>query len=347
MEVKIEDYGTVESKNDVKKFTLSSGPLTLELTNYGATLLALHCPDRHSNIDDIVLGFDNFQDLSEKNTAYFGNTIGRCANRIKNGTFRLDEQDFLLATNCENNHLHGGLKGFDKRVWSWRIDEEGVHFNYTSPDGEEGYPGNLHVEVTYKLTNHNEVKITNHNEVKILFKANTTDRRTVVNLTNHAYFNLAGQKSGGTILDHVLQLNADHYLPHVGGIPTGEIADVDQVFDFTSPKPIGTHIQKASTEGGYDHNFCLKKGSNFCAKLQHEGSGRQVEIFTSQPGLQIYTGNFLDHKGKQGNVYNKYSGIALEPQNYPDAINQPTFPSCILSPGESYEHFITWKLSTF
>ncbi|XP_057315792.1 galactose mutarotase-like isoform X2 [Hydractinia symbiolongicarpus] len=334
MNIDVTDFGTLSTGETVKKFVLTNNNgIAVSLMNYGATMVGVSCPDRTGQFDDILLGFDTIEGY--ENNQYFGSTIGRFANRIHRGRFILDGNTYQLACNDGENHLHGGNIGFNMKMWGWEVHADNVQFLLTSEDKDELYPGCVNVSVTYKLTD--------NNEITMILKAEPTDTATIVNMTNHAFINLAGQTES-SILDHTLEINSNQYLPHVSGIPTGEIKTVDPRFDFTLGKKVGDDIDKV--EGGYDHNYCLKDGQSFCARLYHDLSGRELEIHTSQHGVQFYSGNFLDTIGKNGNRYTKRTGLCLEPQNYPDNVNQPSFPSSILRPGEVYEHFITWKLST-
>ncbi|MCX7974689.1 MAG: galactose mutarotase [Candidatus Aminicenantes bacterium] len=308
-----------------------------KVITYGATLVSLEVPDRQGRLADIVLGHKNLEGYLKRETnPYFGGTIGRYANRIARGLFILDGVEYHLATNDGRNHLHGGLKGFDQVVWQAEpIEEEaavGVKFKYLSPDGEEGYPGNLDCTVIYRLTAANELRID--------YEA-TTDKPTPVNLTHHSYFNLAGEGEG-TILEHELMINADYYTPVDSElIPTGEIAPVKGTpFDFTKPKVIGLEINQVP--GGYDHNFVLKTSTDplrLACELYEPKSGRLMTIFTTEPGLQFYSGNFLDGSiiGKSGRPYLKHAGLCLETQHFPDSPNRPIFPSTILRPGQKYQ----------
>ena len=300
-------------------------------------LTEMHVPDKNGNLGDVVFGHDKLEDYLDGHS-YFGVTTGRVANRIAKGKFTLDGHEYSLATNNDPNHLHGGIEGIDKKVWSAREvrskEGEAVAFSYVSPDGEEGYPGELKMKVTYTLTNDNELRID--------YLA-TTNKATPVNLTNHAYWNLAGK---GQILDHLLQLNADHYTPvDKTGIPTGEILKVDDVMSFLKPTKIGARIDDdklAGEPGGYDHNYCLNKIEfgkiSMAARVEEETSGRTLEIFTTEPGIQFYTGNFLNGTeiGKGGWKYEFRNAFCLETQHFPDSINQPHFPSTVLRPKEKY-----------
>jgi len=328
-------YGKTPEGEMIDVYSLvNKNGIKVNLINFGALVSEIHVPDRNGKFADIVQGFDSLEGYLE-NPSYFGCTTGRCANRIAKGKFTLDGREYTLATNNGPNHLHGGIKGLNKRVWKAESDATGVRFSYTSPHGEEGYPGTLSMTVVYTLTNRNELRID--------YTA-TTDRATPVNLTNHSYFNLAGEGTG-TILDHQLMLAADHYTPVDDTlIPTGEISPVKgTVMDFTVPTAIGARFGRLGGDpGGYDHNYVLNSRDGtlaLAARVKDPKSGRVLEIYTTQPGIQLYTGNFLDGsiKGKGGKPYHKNFAFCLETQHFPDSVNQPAFPSVILRPGESYE----------
>lgn len=336
--------------NAVQGFTLkNANGVIAKLMARGATLTELQTPDRHGKLANIVLGFDDLAAYESERNQFFGCTTGRVANRIAKGTFTLDGKTYKLAINNTPNHLHGGVKrSLDKVIWNAeefkKDNAQGVRFTYTSPDGEEGYPGTLKLAVTYTLNNDNELRID--------YSA-TTDRATPVNLTNHTYFNLAGAGTD-TVFDHVLMVNADKYTPvDAGLIPTGEIAVVAGTpLDFTKPTRIGDRIRQLvdTPTKGYDHNFVLRRkddGPTLAARLSEPASGRVVTVLTTQPGVQVYTGNFLfGQKGKDGKVYPKQSAVCLETQHFPDAVNQPSFPSIILQPGASYRHTAVFRFST-
>ncbi|HSL53384.1 MAG TPA: aldose epimerase family protein [Pyrinomonadaceae bacterium] len=315
----------------VKKVYTLKNELGFEVsvTNYGGAITSLKTPDRHGEFGEIVLAYETLDDYA-RNPRYFGALIGRHANRIARGRFSLNGVEYQLPCNNGPNHLHGGFKGFDKRVWDAQQDGNALHLTYFSKDGEEGYPGNVTATVVYTLLD---------NELRTEYRA-TTDRDTIVNLTNHSYFNLRGV---GTILDHELTLNADYFTPVSEDlIPTGEIKPVAATpMDFRKGKAIGSDL--ADVAGGYDHNFVLNDwdGSlRLAARLYEPVSGRALEILTTEPGIQFYSGNFLDGSliGKNGVAYEKYTGLCLEPQHFPDAPNHPNFPSTMLRPGEEYRH---------
>lgn len=346
MTMKKELFGRTPEGDEVSIFTLVNvNGLKAKIIDYGAILVSLEVPDRDGELADITLGFESLDGYAGKDNPYFGATTGRYANRIARGKFTLDEVEYNLAVNNGENHLHGGIKGFDKVMWEGRqfkTDEAvGVEFTYLSKDGEEGYPGNLSCTVIYTLTDSNELKIS--------YKAQT-DKPTVVNLTNHSYFNLAGAGSGD-ILGHELMINADRFTPvDKGLIPTGELRSVkDSPMDFTKPKTIGSRI--AEVPGGYDHNYVLNtsdKSPVLAARVFEPASGRVLEIYTTEPGIQLYTSNFLDGSitGKSGKVYKKHYGFCLETQHFPDSPNKPDFPSVVLRPGETYATVTIHKFST-
>jgi aldose 1-epimerase len=317
--------------------------MEIKITNYGGIITHIYVPDRNGNFDDVVLGHDTLEGYLNR-SRYFGALIGRYANRIARGCFTLNGVRYSLATNNGANHLHGGLKGFDKVVWEAVEFDDGVRLNYLSQDGEENYPGNLRATVTYSLTEENELRIE--------YFA-TTDKDTVVNLTNHSYFNLAG---GETILDHELTINADAFTPiDETLIPTGEIRNVkDTPMDFSSMTSIGARInseyEQIRIAGGYDHNFVLRGNVgelNTAATLHDPKSGRVMEVSTTQPGMQFYSGNFLDGSlvGKGGRAYVKHSGCCLETQHFPDSPNKPSFPTTTLKPGQTYKTTTVYKFS--
>jgi aldose 1-epimerase len=331
------EFGRMPDGTVIEQYTLSNTQgLVARIITYGALLTELQVPDRKGQLGDVVLGFDNL-DGYLKGHPYFGATIGRVGNRIAKGRFELDGHTYTLAQNNGPNHLHGGIKGFDKVVWQAQEVKArngvAVRFTYVSPNGEEGYPGKLTATVTYTLTDANELR---------LDYTARTDKSTPVNLTNHSYWNLAG---GGDILSHCLALEADHYTPVDDTlIPTGEILPVrDTPMDFTQLRPIGARLLDLNcSPRGYDHNYVLNgrgKAMGRAAVIYEPGSGRLLEIFTDQPGIQFYSGNFLDGtlKGKKGRVYHQYHGLCLETQHFPDSVNHPNFPSTILKRGKTYK----------
>ncbi|AYN41520.1 galactose mutarotase [Streptomyces dangxiongensis] len=344
-----EPFGTLTDGTKVHRWSLENGGTRLKVLSYGGIVQSLQTPDRHGRHADIVAGFDDIADYEAK-SPYFGALIGRYGNRIGKGRFTLDGTSHQLSVNDGVNHLHGGAKGFDKHVWDVEPFTEGsdvgLHLHYTSVDGEMGYPGTLRTKVTYTLTRHGDWRIT--------YEA-TTDRATIVNLTSHVYWNLAGEGSG-TIEDHELTIAASRYTPTDSGlIPTGELAGVAGTpFDFRRGKPIGRdlragHEQQVQAKG-YDHNWVLDKGitarPEHIATLRDPRSGRTLRIATDQPGLQFYSGNFLDGTltGTGGRTYRQGDALCLETQHFPDSPNHPHFPSTVLRPGQPYR---TTTIHTF
>jgi aldose 1-epimerase len=339
-------FGTTKDGLAVDLYTLTNANgVVARIITYGALLTELHVPDRNGATADVVLGFRTLKGY-ESDHPYFGATIGRVANRIAKGKFKLNGQEYTLATNNGPNHLHGGLKGFDKRVWKAQpVSVAGVpavRFAYTSADMEEGYPGALTATVTYTLTHSNELR---------LEYTATTDKPTIVNLANHSYFNLAGEGQG-TILDHELTIMADRFTPVDDTlIPTGEIASVrGTVMDFNRSTAIGARIKEVSgpAPGGYDHNYVLSHGGGvlaMSATVREPKSGRVMEVLTSEPGVQLYTGNFLDGTitGKAGIAYQKNFGFCLETQHFPDSINHPNFPPVVLQPGRPFKSTTVYR----
>jgi aldose 1-epimerase len=341
-------FGRTADGSEAKIFTLTNAQgMVAKVTEYGATLTELWVPDRDGKVANVVLGYERLEDY-ERAGFFLGATLGRVANRIANGTFTLDGQTYTLAKNRAPNHLHGGVKGFDKRIWTGRAGRAGaeggstVTFTYTSPDGEEGYPGTVTVTVAYTLTDANELRID--------YRA-TTDKPSPINLTNHSFFNLAGS---GTILDHVLMLNAARYTPVTASlVPTGEIAPVaGTALDFTRPRRIGERIDEVrSFANGYDHNFVLDAGGGslaLAARIEEPTSGRVLEIRTTEPGVQFFTGNRFDgtFPGVGGAIYQRHAGFALEPQHFPNSINQPEFPSVVLRPGQTFMSSTVFRFLT-
>ncbi len=349
-EVKVTDFGKTADGVPVKQYTLTnSDGVVVKLISRGATLAEWHVPDKNGRMADVVLGFDDLAGYESPANGYFGTTTGRVANRIAGGKLTIDGKEYKLTKNDGPNTLHGGVKrSLDKVVWEGRPFEndegQGVVFTYTSPDGEEGFPGNLDIKVTYTLTDKNEIRID--------YEA-TTDKPTPVNLTNHAYFNLSGA-GATTILDHELMIDADGYTPiDATLIPTGEIAPVAGTpFDFRDFRKIGERVAQLNDNPGkgYDHNFVLNKQDGdlaLAAKVREPKSGRVLSVYTTEPGVQFYGGNFLDGaKGKDGKAYNHRSGFCLETQHYPNSVNEPKFPSIILRPGETYRHTCVYQITT-
>ena len=336
-------FGTV-GNDSIYQFKLQNAKGTeVFIMNYGGTITNLLVADKNGQKGDIVLGFDSLSGFLQKGNPYFGALIGRYGNRIANGKFTLDGKTYALATNNNGNHLHGGIKGFDKVVWNVdAASDSALHLSYNSKDGEEGYPGNLQVKVVYSLDNDNALKIDYTASI---------DKACPINLTNHTYFNLSAGKDS-TILDHELMIDADRYTAvNDKLIPTGQLPSVKNTpMDFTKAKRIGNDIDKV--KGGFDHNWVLNKKDeslSLIATLYHPASGRFMEVYTTQPGVQFYTGNFLDGTltgGKNGAKYVQHSGLCLETQHFPDSPNQPSFPSTVLKPGETYHQVTVYKFST-
>ena len=336
-------FGTFEG-NAVTEYTLTNANgMQVSILNYGGTVTKIITKDREGKDGDVILGYDSLSGYLQKGNPYFGCLVGRYGNRIAKGHFTLDGTTYTLAQNNNGQSLHGGIKGFDKVMWSASkpAGDSSLKLTYLSKDGEEGYPGNLSVEVVYTLTADNGLKID---------YAATTDKATPVNLTNHCYFNLSAGKDS-TILDHELMLKADKYTEVDSVlIPTGKLPDVKGTpMDFTTPKKIGKDI--AAVKGGYDHNWVINRsgaGLESVCTLYHPVSGRFMEVFTTEPGIQFYSGNFLDGtltNTKGGQKYVVHAGLCLETQHFPDSPNQPSFPNTILKPGEKYSHTSVYKFS--
>jgi aldose 1-epimerase len=344
-------FGMTTDGKEVMLYTLKNTKgATATVSNYGGTVVSLTMPDRNGQFGDVVLGFKKLADY-EKKSPYFGCLVGRYGNRIAKGTFSLDGKTYHLAINNPPNSLHGGLRGFDKVIWGATPMEtkEGpaLKLTYTSCDGEEGYPGTLSVTATYTLTD--------RNELRVVFTA-TTDQKTVVNLTHHSYFNLAGE-GNGDILGHVVTLKANRFTPvDKNLIPNGKLEPVKGTpFDFRKPTAIGERISQPDQQlqfgGGYDHNWIADKlpgHLGVVAKVEEPKSGRVMEVLSTEPGVQFYTGNFLDGTlvGKSGKPYAFRNGFCLEPQHYPDSPNHPEFPSVVLKPGQTYKNTIIYRFST-
>ena len=334
------DFGKTRDGVAVSVYTLmNKNGLTARITNYGGRVVSLTAPDRSGKMADVVLGFDSLDGYLQNPGPFFGALIGRYGNRIGHARFTLDGHVYQVDRNDGENSLHGGARGFDKRVWTSReLPDGGLELTYLSADGEEGYPGNLRATVTYHLTDANELRIE---------YAASTDKDTVVNLTNHSYFNLKGA-GAGDILDHRVMLNADRFTPvDAGLIPTGELRAVaGSPFDFRSATAIGARIEANDEQlkigKGYDHNWVLNRGGGglaLAARVEEPSTGRILEVRTTEPGVQFYTGNFLDGtiKGKGGKVYGRRSGFCLETQHFPDSPNKPAFPTTELKPGQKYQ----------
>jgi aldose 1-epimerase len=346
-------YGKTPDGVAVEEYVLTNGSgARAKIITYGALLTELDVPDRDGKLGDVVLGFDNLKDYLAGHP-YFGATVGRVGNRIAGAEFTLGGKKYKLAANNGRHSLHGGQKGFDKVVWKAEprsaADGASVQFTYLSKDGEEGYPGNLNVTVIYTLTNDNALRL--DYEAK-------TDKATPINLTNHSYFNLAGTQAGD-VLDHELMIAADRYTPSDDTlVPTGEIKPVkDTPFDFTKPRRIGERIDRLrgnpdkGNPGGYDLNYVLNSGGKelaLAARVSEPKTGRVMEVWTTEPGIQLYTGNFLDGKlkGRGGVAYKKHWGFCLETQHFPDAVHHDNFPSIILKPDQTYKQTTIYKFST-
>ena len=348
----VKPYGTTAAGAAVEEYTLTNTQgLEVKIITYGGIVAAVRVPDRAGSLANVVLGFDNLHDYETRNP-YFGCITGRYANRIAGGRFTLDGQVYQLATNNGSNHLHGGLRGFDKVVWQGKSigGGQGVELTHRFPDGDQHYPGTLDVTVTYSLDDQNRLQID--------YLA-TTDKPTVLNLTNHSYFNLAGEGSGD-IYDHILQLHADSYTPvDANVIPTGEMAPVAGTpFDFRTPKPIHDGIRSNHPQvvygRGFDHNWVVNRPAltdtslALAATLQEPSTGRVLRTWTTEPGIQFYAGNFLDGTvyGASGRAYRQADGLCLETQHFPDSPNQPHFPTTVLRPGEIYRSTTVYEFGT-
>jgi aldose 1-epimerase len=339
------EFGKLPDGRLAYLYTLTNkNGLVMKVTNYGGTVTSLSVPDKNGSLADIVLGFDTLQGYLEA-TAYFGAIVGRYGNRIAKGQFKIDGINYILAKNNGPNTLHGGIVGFDKVLWETsEINDTtgaGLKLHYISKDGDEGFPGNLNVTVTYMLTN--------TDDLKIVYEA-TTDKATPLNLTHHSYFNLAGA-GNGDVLGHSVMINAQRYtVVDTTLIPTGELKDVKATpFDFTTPRTIGSRINELGViPVGYDNNYVLNNSSlnpALAARVSEPVSGRVMEVYTDQPGVQFYTGNFLDGSvtGKNGKAYKQHYGFCLETQKFPDSPNQPAFPNSVLQPGTKYRSTTIYK----
>jgi aldose 1-epimerase len=343
------EFGTISDGQVAELYTLTNAHgMEVSITNFGATLVSIKVPDRDGKLGDVIHGYDTPAEY-ETGTPHFGATIGRYANRIAHGEFTLDGVKYTLAKNNGENTLHGGLRGFDKKMWAAKDvstdSAAALRMEYLSKDGEENFPGNLNVRVTFTLTDDNELKMD---------YAATSDKKTVINLTNHAYFNLAG---GGTILDEKLMIAADKFTPVDSGlIPTGELRSVAGTpFDFRTPTVIGSRIEQDDGQlklgRGYDHNWVLNSGGSakptLAASVTDPKSGRKLEVWTTEPGIQVYTSNFLDGtvKGKGGTAYARRSALCLETQHFPDSPNHPSFPTTELLPGAKFQSETIYKFS--
>jgi len=349
--VSTQSYGKTDGGEAVALYKLRNAHgAEATITNYGGILISLKVPDRNGKFDDVVLGLGDFVSYLNKNSPYLGALIGRYGNRIAKGRFTLNGVEYKLAVNNGENHLHGGIKGFDKVVWTGHEMKTkagpSVVLTYLSKDGEEGYPGNLNVKVVYTLTNNNELRID--------YSA-TTDKDTVTNLTHHSYFNLAGE-GNGDILNHLVTINADQFVPtDAGSIPTGELRKVAGTpFDFLKATAIGARINQDDEQlkfgNGYDHTWVINGPSGklrLAATAYEQTSGRVMQVWTTEPGVQFYTGNFLDGTltGKSGKVYQRRFGFCFETQHYPDSPNQPSFPTTTLKKGATYKSTTIYRFS--
>jgi aldose 1-epimerase len=347
-----DSFGKTADGQNIDLYTLRNAHgVEAKIMNYGGILVSLKVPDRNGKFDDVVLGFNDLNSYLTKNDPYLGAIIGRYGNRIAKGRFTLNGVEYKLAVNNGENHLHGGIKGFDKVVWTGHEMKTkagpAVVLTYLSKDGEEGYPGNLNVRVVYTLTNNNEIKID--------YTA-TTDKDTVTNLTHHSYFNLAGE-GNGDILNHLVTINANRFVPtDAGSIPTGELRNVAGTpFDFLKATAIGARINNDDEQlklgNGYDHTWVIngRAGSMRLAATAYEaGSGRVMQVWTTEPGVQFYTGNFLNGTltGKSGKVYARRNGFCFETQHYPDSPNQPSFPTTTLKKGQTYKSTTIYRFSS-
>ena len=339
-----QSFGKTPDGAAIDIYTLVNGSLEARVTNFGGIVVSLKVPDKNGTSADVVLGYDSL-DGYLTNPAYLGAIIGRYGNRIAGGKFTLDGKTYSIPQNNGSNALHGGTKGFNKAVWNAKEIPNGIELNYTSPDGDQGFPGNLKMTVRYTVTN---------TDLKIEYSA-TTDKDTVVNLTNHSYFNLKGQ-GNGDILQHQVKINAKRYTPvDANMIPTGELAPVQGTpFDFPKLTAVGAHINDDNEQlklgKGYDHNFVLDSGGGKlaeAAEVYEPATGRLMEVWTDQPGVQFYTGNFLDGTitGKEGKVYQQRFALCLETQHFPDSPNHPKFPSTELKPGHKYHSVTIYRFS--
>ncbi len=341
----VKDIETEMNGNPVSLYTLfNKNGMSVDITNYGAKILRLMVADKNGKFDDVVLAFDTLDEVIEKEI-YFGAVCGRFANRIKDGKFTIDGVEYNLPINNGTNSLHGGIHGYNEKAWTVKsVAQQELVLELFSPDGEEGYPGNLTITCTYSLSNDNEVKI--HYEA-------TTDKATVIGLTNHSYFNLKGA-GNGTIKDHLLQINADFYtILDESAAPTGEISPVnDTAFDFNQPVLIADRIDNEAFVPGWgiDNNWCIRKNQQgdltLAANVYEPVSGRKLEVFTTQPGVQIYTANWVENViGKEGKIYDRQDAICLETQGFPNSPNVAHFPSPLLRPDRKYDEWCIYKFS--
>lgn len=340
--VECSNFGNTKDNKEVLIYKISTNKCSVDVINYGATIVSLKVPDKNGDFDDIVTGFHGMQGYYER-SRFFGCVVGRFGNRIAKGKFTLDEKEYSLAINNGPNALHGGLEGFDKRLWSSVKVDNGVQLTLVSPDGDQGYPGELTLVVTYILQG---------SELLVQYKA-TTSKATIINITNHSYFNLGGHKNWGNLSKHEIEIRADHYLPADDKcLVTGEIRKVEgSEFDLRKPTMLTEELLESVSGGGYDHTFCLPRQKQMARAitLRHTGNGREMSVSTDAPGVQFYTSNFLSgQEGKLGVKYDRHTALCLETQNWPDAINHVgNFPNCVLRPGEEYAHNTTFSFSTF
>ncbi|XP_060585608.1 galactose mutarotase-like [Ruditapes philippinarum] len=340
MPISKEFYDKTSDGHYISIYSLTNGSMKVKIIDYGGIITNIFVPDKDGKMEDIALGFDTYKDGYDTRNRYFGALVGRYANRIAKGQFTLDGVTHQLAVNNGPNALHGGINGFDKRLWASSIEGNKLVLKYTSADGEENYPGEVKVTVTYQLTDQNEL---------ILDYTATTNKKTIINLTNHSYFNLAGH-AAGTLDGHFVRLAADKFTPvDDTSIPTGAIDDVNgTMFDLTSETNVVTRLPNVPGDKGFDHNFVLGKPGwdKHAARLRHTPSGRQIDMYTTEPGFQFYTGYYLGiDNAKGGANYRKWSAFCLEAQHYPDSPNQPSFPSTVLSPGETYRQTTKYVFS--
>ncbi|XP_004922660.1 galactose mutarotase [Bombyx mori] len=343
----VEDFGQHHGET-VSKFTWrASDGFSVSVISYGATIQSIQVPDKYGITSDVVLGFDELDGYVNRNTPYLGTTVGRCANRIGGAKFSIDGTTYQLANNIGKDHLHGGINGFNKANWNSTVDGTKVIFSYLSKDGEEGYPGDLITNITYEVTEDNALHVD---------FMSTTTKKTVVNLTNHSYFNLAGHETGvQEIYNHIFVINADKITEtDSGSIPTGGFISVGGTpYDLRVPTKLGDVINK--TGNGFDDNFCIStytnKSLNFVSRILHPSSGRTLEVYSDQPGVQFYTSNSLPAPqesalvGKQGVGYRRHGAFCLETQNYPDAVHHTNFPRAVLYPGEVYKHKVVYRFA--
>ena len=341
MKIEQKKFGLLPDGQEITLFVLENeNGMRISLINYGAAVVGIEVPDRKGHFTDVVLGFDDLAGYLSSENPYFGACCGRYANRIAKGRFLLDGKTYELPKNLQGNCLHGGTAGFDKKYWTAEVQERGVKMSLESPNGEMGFPGTVQAEVMYTLTPNNRLRLEYRAE---------TDQKTVINLTNHAYFNLAGT---GSIRNHLVEIFADRYTEvDEEAIPSGRLLSVEKTaMDLRKPTPIDQQIDEVQG-GGYDHNYCLKDLPSeqpvLAARVVEEQSGRTLECWTTEPGLQFYTGNFLSNlSGKNGVVYNRQDGFCLEAQHWPDSPNHPNFPSTELKPNERYSQITEYCFGT-